>query len=101
MATIEVDKEEAGWLGIMRLNKLWGRKEIVRKWRFGRLSIDFSWRSRKNLWGRFGGGWNWELGFQASRWRSVAFMLLICRVYVYFQTKAEAEAERRNREGKG
>lgn len=36
------------------------RKEIV----IGKLYMQFLWRSKKHFWGRFGGGWNWKLGFQ-------------------------------------
>lgn len=40
---------------------------INKKWTlpFNR-EISFSWRSSKNAWGRFGGGWNWKLDFQAG-----------------------------------
>lgn len=29
-----------------------------------RFKIEFEFKSSKNLCGRFGGGWNWKLGFQ-------------------------------------
>ena len=59
-------KEMKGILSMVALNKLWPKEEIRREWNIGKLSIEFCWRSSKNLWGRFGGGWNWKLGFAAS-----------------------------------
>jgi hypothetical protein len=38
-------------------------------------------RSKDNLWGRFGGGWNWELGFQAGG-RTVIVNLLVASVRI-------------------
>jgi hypothetical protein len=34
---------------------------------YGRFKAGITWRSSKSIWGRFGGGWQWKLGFQASR----------------------------------
>lgn len=45
----------------------------------GRVRMNFSWRSRKNPFGRFGGGWNWKLGFQAGG-RTIIFSLLVCEL---------------------
>ena len=59
--------EEKGILEIVKLNKELPRTEIKKKWRVLGFNITYNWQSSKNLWGRFGGGWNWELGFQASR----------------------------------
>jgi len=42
----------------------------------GRLELGFSWTSKKNLWGRFGGGWNWKLGFQSGG-RTLILNLLV------------------------
>lgn len=63
-------------------------KSIQRKWQIGRLEIAFTWNSSVHFWGRFGGGWNWALGFQASR-RSILLSLLIC--YVVFTLKRQVE----------
>lgn len=68
--------EESFAVTVIRLNKASPRTEIVRTWRLGRISVTFSWRSKKNLWGRFGGGWNWKLGFIAGG-GTVIFDLLI------------------------
>ena len=45
--------------------------------KFGRLKITFQWRNKDNLFGRFGGGWNWELGFQLGM-NTLIINLLVC-----------------------
>jgi len=37
---------------------------INRKWQINKLNVALEWRSKKNLIGRFGGGWNWNVGVQ-------------------------------------
>lgn len=37
---------------------------VNRKLEVGRWLLRVQWRSRDNAWGRFGGGWNWALGFR-------------------------------------
>ncbi len=71
--------ESKGILAICALNKLVRAKEIYKKVELGkgRLSISFRWRSGKNLWGRFGGGWQWALGFRASG----GALLLDCLIF--------------------
>jgi len=59
-------EEEIAVLDIIRLNKKTKRLGITRKFKLGNLELTFDWQSKKNLWGRFGGGWNWNLGFQAG-----------------------------------
>lgn len=83
---IEPTSTEKGWLSMMRYNRLCPRKEILWKRSFGRIKVQFNWRSKKNLLGRFGGGWNWELGFQAGG-RTVIFSLLICMVRISLKKK--------------
>lgn len=68
---------ERGWLSIMRLNAVTPHIEIRKTWAIGRLAITFNWRSRRNLWGRFGGGWNWKLGVEIGS-TTVMVYLLIC-----------------------
>ena len=53
----------------------------------------FECRSRKSLWGRFGGGWNWKLGIQAGG-TTIIFSMLICEVTFYLQSR-EAQIARR------
>ena len=57
-----ITPEEGFWLNMLRLNKATPRLEIRKSWELWRFRVTFSWRSKKNLWGRFGGGWNWKLG---------------------------------------
>lgn len=73
-------------LAICEMNRREKKIQIIKKWKIGRLEITFTWRSKKNLWGRFGGGWNWELGFQGSG-RSWIIMLLICSVRFHVPKK--------------
>lgn len=42
-------------------------REIRKVMNVGRHKFEFHWRSKANMWGRFGGGWNWELGIQVGR----------------------------------
>ena len=39
------------------MGKTWTKK-------IGHYTIKYERRSKDELWGRFGGGWDWELGFQ-------------------------------------
>lgn len=43
--------------------------------------VSFSWRSRKNPMGRFGGGWQWKLGFQAGG-GTVIVSILVCELRI-------------------
>jgi len=42
--------------------------DTEKEWKcsFGKYEVYYSRRSRNGIMGRFGGGWNWKLGFQAS-----------------------------------
>lgn len=55
--------------------------KVVRRFDFLFWSVKFSFRSSKNLWGRFGGGWNWKVGIQAGG-TTIVFSLLICEVVI-------------------
>lgn len=74
-------RQEQGWLAIMRLNILVGRIEVRKEWRIGRLKIAYRWRSSKNLWGRFGGGWNWKLGAQCGGSTLIVDLLVFSLVF--------------------
>lgn len=76
-ASDDITPQEAFWVNVMRLVGMEKKQEIRKRWRVGRLVVTFSWRSRKNLMGRFGGGWNWSLGFEAGG-RTIIFTLLVC-----------------------
>jgi len=52
-------------LTLIKLNRLFPIKwNFIKKIRFGNWRISLEKREKDNLWGRFGGGWNWKLGFQ-------------------------------------
>lgn len=75
---------------IKETGNIWGiSKEcwINRKFQIGRLSIAIEWRKGSSFMGRFGGGWQWKLGFQASRWSSVILNLLVMSVWFRWETK--------------
>jgi len=60
---MKLTSKEKFWTGIIRYNEA---KGIDYVYRFGfRLllwKIEVEQRRKNNLWGRFGGGWNWEFG---------------------------------------
>lgn len=56
--------------------------EVVKKVKIKRLEITYHWRSKKNLWGRFGGGWNWNIGIQISG-RTMIINVLIFSLRFY------------------
>ena len=51
-------------------------KRIKREIKIGRLRIVFNFVSKGCFMGRFGGGWNWKVGFQAGG-RTLIFNLFI------------------------
>ncbi|MGW8593202.1 hypothetical protein ACWGLC_16045 [Dietzia sp. NPDC055877] len=52
------------------------------EWEWGRYAFKYEHRSTDNAMGRFGGGWDWELGFQASRNELIVNMLVASlRIY--------------------
>lgn len=60
--------------------KMWLRGEIDsidKRLQIGRLRVRFEWRSTRNIWGRFGGGWNWALGLLAGD-STLIVHLLVC-----------------------
>ena len=72
----KLSEEEKGIVAIVRFNAAEKKTEIKKEWHIGRLRIVYHWRSSKNLWGRFGGGWNWKLGIQAGA-RTVIVEMLV------------------------
>ena len=83
-------QEAKGILSMVALNKLLPKDEIVKRWSVLGFEIEFRWRSKKNLWGRFGGGWNWALGFEASG-SSINIMLLIFTIGIHKPKKERKE----------
>jgi hypothetical protein len=52
-------------------------REIYKAFKIGNLHASFRWRDGKNSLGRFGAGWQWALGFEASR----SALLLHCLIF--------------------
>lgn len=70
------------WLtGKILYNTQWERQ-------LGRYKFQYSHRSKENLMGRFGGGWNWNLGFQTSG-STLILNLLVASLRI---TKQDKEA---------
>ncbi len=64
-----------------------GIKYVVNKsFNFGRLAVCFSWRSRRSSMGRFGGGWNWNVGFQIGGTTLIVNML-VCSLRISLKDK--------------
>lgn len=87
--------KELGIIGVVRLGERMRAHEKSKRMRItynwvilSRLKVQFSWRSSKCLWGRFGGGWQWALGFEASR-SCVILNLLICSVRISWYKEKE------------
>ena len=80
--------EQKGILAVVELNKIVPRLEVKKEWRLGRLRFVYNWRSKKNLWGRFGGGWNWELGFMAGG-KTVILNLLVASLRISWHEEAK------------
>jgi hypothetical protein len=69
-------------LAICALNKLENKKEFYKKITFGKLNISLRWRSSKCFWGRFGGGWQWALGFEMGS-RTINLNCLIFNILIW------------------
>jgi len=81
-------KERRGILAICALNKLIKEPTWNFRWAVGRLKIHFEWRSSKDLWGRFGGGWDWKVGFQSGG-SDIILYFLVCSVRLCIKPKSE------------
>lgn len=82
VADIIPQAEQNGILAICALNKLEKERGIYKKVKVGKIGFSFEWRSSKCMWGRFGGGWQWALGFEASK-RSLLLNCLIFSVMIW------------------
>ena len=60
------EDEQKGILATVAINRMEKKRQVVKHIRLGWIRFRFQWRSARNLMGRFGGGWNWRLGFQAG-----------------------------------
>jgi len=74
--------EQKGILAICALNKLDREREIYKRIRLGKLNVSFQWRSPKRFWGRFGGGWQWALGFEVAK-RTLNLNCLVFNVMIW------------------
>lgn len=54
--------QEEAIVEMVRYNKATPRLGVLREFTLGRTKMVYTRRSSQNLWGRFGGGWNWKLG---------------------------------------
>ena len=59
--------QQQGILALCALNQLMPPKQVRKEWSVGRYRVVYQHRSKDNLMGRFGGGWNWEVGVQVGR----------------------------------
>lgn len=58
----------------------------MKRWKVGRLEFTYERRGSDNLMGRFGGGWNWELGFVAGG-RTIILNLLVSSLRIHWGVK--------------
>lgn len=66
----------------------WGSDYIFKKrWQIRRLVIRADMRGTDGLMGRFGGGWNWKLGFQAGG-STIIISLLVMNITFALEKKA-------------
>jgi hypothetical protein len=81
-AIISKDEQE-GILVLAALAKFEKEKyrEIYKKKCLGPFNISFCYRSNKVFMGRFGGGWNWALGFRLGS-TTLLLQLLICEIAI-------------------
>jgi len=71
----------------------WGGNKYIfdKRWERGRFKVSASMRGTKCM-GRFGGGWNWNLGFQASK-TTIIFNLLVMSIRVSWYKPKEQKQE--------
>ncbi len=76
---------------LTRLNASMKKNEWRCKAKCRWLEASFSWRGRKSLMGRFGGGWQWQFGFEAGSWHdwkwTIIASLLVCSIRFEFDLK--------------
>jgi len=79
----ELTKKEQGIVAIVRYNKIRKLGWVNMVWDVGPWRIKYEKRPVSDLWGRFGGGWQWEVGICASTgFRTVIVNLLVCSVRI-------------------
>lgn len=76
---------------ILKINKAFPVAYTVdKRWFFAGRSWHLEVRSKNNLWGRFGGGWNWHIGAQWGE-STIIWYLLIGMLRVSKMTREEHE----------
>jgi hypothetical protein len=78
---VKVSLYERWAIEVMRLNKKVGIDAFVYRWEWFGRRFKFEKRSADNIWGRFGGGWQWEVGVQVGT-SSVIINLLVCSLRI-------------------
>ncbi len=76
-----ITQTESFWLWVMRENKETPIEGVRRDWQWGNYKFSYQRRLKRNSWGRFGGGWNWKLGFQAGG-STIIFDLLVASLRI-------------------
>lgn len=69
------------YLWVIRKNQETPIQGVHKEWKFNRWKIQYSCRLKSNLWGRFGGGWNWKLGFMAGG-STLVISLLVAEITI-------------------
>ena len=85
---METSDMEKFWIWMMRKNASTPILEIKKKIKIWRVTATFRWRSKKNNWGRFGGGWNWKLGVTIGSTTAVVHLLIAEISFCYSGEKA-------------
>ena len=67
---------------VIERNRSEQKTEIRLRRLLGPIGVELHWRAKSNLWGRFGGGWNWVLGFEAGG-GTIIFNLLVFSVTLW------------------
>ncbi len=67
-------------------------RNIRKKWTLGNFETTFQWKSSKELMGRFGGGWNWKVGFQIGS-TTIIFNVLVFTIRMHYVSKREREGK--------
>lgn len=68
---------------------------IDKNFNIGHVKCEITWKTSANLWGRFGGGWNWQIGAQWSKTTIIIKLLVMSvRLSIYDYVKAKNEEEK-------
>ena len=89
-------KRERGIVALVRFNDQHPTKYVYRfGFRVGSVEVRFQQRRRSNLWGRFGGGWDWKLGAQLGPPTLILFLFVMSitiarlRMYGYRDNRSD------------